>query len=1010
MNIEVKSGGDNSNSNYNEWANMVQDPVKTYNELNDEEIANIDAYAAKDEQREKLVKTYNELNDEEIANTDAYAAKEEREKLVKTYNELNDEEIANINAYESVNTSTIETKIEEIDKKLKEDLNTYSYLVRMGSISEEEARNLQNKAKAEAKAAKSELLSTTTPPEVSSSETKPEIINEGEAFAKFQVVSGVSKEAEFKRLTGEDWPGENYYATCYGVDEGYDEPIENWTIYKRVTNEQSTENDITPESDTTSGEDDPIEIDYVMASEDDNTPEGDSKPEDDTTTEGEETNQEDSQNKVDLGGDALKNIKISIDESKAERLKEVEGELEKMLPKLAELYAKNRRIFVGAKNRADFIKIKGEYNKLLDESIKLKSEAEYNKGMSELSGKLQERVDELNKQIQEELLEFVGNDLENTNKTQDEVNEEKDRLAKKYEEVLQAEYGDMIKELETKVNANFLSDYLKEASKLEDATIDALDNGTICRQFVNKVINNKYVKTALVAAAVAGLAATGVGLGMGLAAGTMSVSLGYTAGGVALGASKGALMGGLMSRQNSKNSAVRGFVNEEELKAQLEGIKDQDADTSNVTSWLLEQYSSAKDQDLSSNRKRTALSAGIGAALGGFMSGVHINNIESHPTTETVRTGTEPDRIEPDLFNNVDVARGGGMYDSFTQMGGNPDDLQKALDIAHSVDAKYSMVPGSNSITTGFNGQVGEFAHTYPGPISEWPDVAQGYMREVAEEWARQGLIPSHTIAGGPIYDTITTTATKYVPNAFLNFITRATATVGAGAIGGAIGGAGTERSRTAGESVESAEPVAQPQPERITPEDSTEDGTAVEFETTQKQQPDTEDISAEAEPAISSADLIEKAYAAEREHRARAIATALEFAKKEQESRSNPTITEKIAAAEREHQARVLATALELAKQEQRARQEAAGNETEDVESFIIKEFSDKVGEKGIRIMTSKDGASHDNDRIIEEWWKELNDNVKDEVLRYELELGNSTYGQALRVWLRENIVPEQR
>lgn len=1048
MNIEVKSGGDSSNSNYNKWDEMTQDLAKTYNELNDEENANSDISIPETQPEPEVTNQAAEETSTEVSDDNKAKIEAIDKDLSDTYSQIAHQIVigsiteaegrnlkqeaekkanaakaellgATASSDESAEGSTklrsaidivmsgdspIENKMDDkndsIQRQLEDDLKNIDDMLRNGRITEEKAEQYRKEVRDKAQAAKA-----ANEKENPQSETKPETINEGETFAKFQVVSGVSKEAEFKRLTGEDWPGENYYATCYGVDEGYDEPIENWTIYKRVTSEQSAESNATPENDATKEGEDVPEIDYLVVSEDDDAPEGDNKPEDDgAATEGEEPNLEENNNEVDLGEDALKNIEVTIGQDKTERLKEVEDKLNAMLPELAELYAKNRRIFVGAKNRAEFARVKGEYAKLLDESLKLKSEAAHNAGMSELSKKLQGRVDELNKKIQEELLEFAGGDFENTTKTQDELKEEKDRLAKKYEEALQSEYGDMIKELETKVSANFLSDYLEEASKLEDATIDALDNGTICRKFVSKVINNKYLKTALVAAAVAGLAATGVGLGMGLAAGTMSASLGYTAGGVALGAGKGALMGGLMSRQDSKNSAVRGFASEEEIKTQLESIEGQDADTSNVTSWLLEQYSEANAEDASSNRRKTALSAGIGAALGGLMSGVHFNNIETHEVTEQVRTGMEPDTIKPDLFDNVDVARGGGMYDSFTQMGGNPDDLQKALDIAHSVDARYSMVPGSNSITAGFNGQVGEFAHTYPGPISEWPDVAQGYMREVAEEWARQGLIPSHTITGGPIYDTITRTVNDYIPNAFMNFITRATATVGAGAIGGAIGGASTERSRT---TVESTEPIV-PSEESEKQEEPLEDSINDEPETIQEQQSDTENNiqTTEAEPVISSAALAEKAAAAEREHQARVLATAIELAKQEQESRRNVVV--EAAAAEKEPQERAIAAAIELAKREQQARQEAAGNGTRDVKDDIIEEFSDKVGEEGIRIMTDESGLSDNNDLLINDWWNNLDDNTKNEVLQYELSLGNSTYGQALRVWLRENVSTE--
>ena len=51
----------------------------------------------------------------------------------------------------------------------------------------------------------------------------------------FQVAPGVTKEEEFKRLTGEDWPGKKYMADTYGVDDdGYDYPIETWKIRERT--------------------------------------------------------------------------------------------------------------------------------------------------------------------------------------------------------------------------------------------------------------------------------------------------------------------------------------------------------------------------------------------------------------------------------------------------------------------------------------------------------------------------------------------------------------------------------------------------------------------------------------------------------------------------------------------------------------------------------------------------------------------------------------------------------
>ncbi len=895
-------------------------------------------------------------------------------------------------------------------RQLENDLLNIDDMLKNGRITEEKAEPYRKEARERAQAAEA-------PTSNSSSETKPETIDKGEVFARFQIASGVSKEAEFKRLTGEDWPGENYYAETYGVDEGYDEPIENWTIYKRNASGQNSEPEAsevvdtpkdgeTPEDGNTAEnnkESDGIDIEYIVEPDEGNVSEAaealvkDTDAEvaeasddgDKEATDSEET--EENGHKVDLGEGALKNIEDTIDEDKAERLKEVEDKLDKMLPELAELYAKNRRIIVGAKNRADFARVRDEYAKLLDESLKLKSEATFNAGKSELSGKLQERVDELNQQVQAQLLEFVGGDPDNTTKTQEEVDAEKARLNEEAEKTLRAEYGDMIKELEARVNADFLSNYLEEASKLEDATIDALDNGTICRKFVNKVINNKVLKGALIAAAAAGLAFTGVGLATGIAAGTMSVGLSYTAGGVALGAGKGALMGGLMSRQDSKNSAVRGFVSEEEIKAQLESIDSQDADTSNVTSWLLEQYSDAKDQDLSSNRRRTALSAGIGAALGGLMSGVQINNVDTHEVTDKVRVGTEPDKVEIDLYDNVDVARGGGMYDSFTQMGGNPDDLQRALDIAHDIDAKYSMVPGSNSITAGYSGQVGDFAHTYPGPISEWPDVAQGYIREVAEEWARQGLIPSHITSGGPIYDTITRTVNDYVPNAFMNFITRTTSTVGAGAIGGVIGGVDTNRSSVAVEtpSQEEVEPAV-PSPE--IPSQEAEPTTPPES---------AEPISTE----ISGGAINDQLEAARRIAEERGInnpANTPESTEAEPIEFSSEEINERLEAAKR------IAEARRIDSDEVEQTNAAPRNNT--LAGFITEEFGDRVGEEGIRIMTDETGINEENDLRINDWWDSLDEGTKRDVLQYELSLGNSTVGQALRVWLRENVAPEQR
>lgn len=63
-----------------------------------------------------------------------------------------------------------------------------------------------------------------------------------ENFGNFQVWSGTSKEAEFERLTGEPWPGVNYVAENIGIDDnGYDEPHEEWVVYKLVDSSPESE-------------------------------------------------------------------------------------------------------------------------------------------------------------------------------------------------------------------------------------------------------------------------------------------------------------------------------------------------------------------------------------------------------------------------------------------------------------------------------------------------------------------------------------------------------------------------------------------------------------------------------------------------------------------------------------------------------------------------------------------------------------------------------------------------
>ena len=497
--------------------------------------------------------------------------------------------------------------------------------------------------------------------------------------------------------------------------------------------------------------------------------------------------QETDKTEEDTAAEAIEKERIK---ERERRINELEAELDSMRPNLAELYARNRRLFVGAKNRAQFRNAISTYEERLDELARLKARDTYEAGQRENSSKLASRIEELRTENEKKLAAFMND--ENANRTSDDEAQERERLATESEALLRDEAAANEQELKTKVNAEFLANYLSEQNKLEDATIDKLDNGSVFRKFVDKVLNNQYLKGTLIAAGAAGLVVTGVGLAAGLAAGTMTVGLGYTAGGLVTGAAKGALAGGIMSRQNSKNSAVRGFATTNELQSRIEAIDAtaEDANTENVASWLMAQYSKANIADRSSNIKRSLISAGLGAALGAVMSGVQINNVESTVESYQKPLGHEPTEIKIDKFDEVNIPKGHGAYDTFTQMGGDPNNLQKALDIMYDVDARYGLVPGSNGEVAGFNGAVGNFAHTYPGKISDWPDVAQSYIKEVADEWARQGLIPYTKTGGEPIYDSMANAVTNFIPNAFMNFLTRATTTVGAGVLGNAIGGA----------------------------------------------------------------------------------------------------------------------------------------------------------------------------------------------------------------------------
>ena len=354
----------------------------------------------------------------------------------------------------------------------------------------------------------------------------------------------------------------------------------------------------------------------------------------------------------------------------------------------------------------------------------------------------------------------------------------------------------------------------------------------------------------------------------------------------------------------------------------------------------MEQYSSANEADASSNKKRTAIAAGLGAAMGALMSGVQVDKITSEEVTKEVKTGTTPKQFEAKYFDRVDIPEGHGAYDTFTQMGGDPDDLQKALKIMHSIDHKYGLVPGSNGETAGAGGAVGNFAHTYPGLISEWPDVAQSYIEEVSKAWAKKGLIPSNTSGGEPIYDIATRVAEKRVPDAFVNFLARhVTPTIAAGATGAIVGGVGRAngvsrqtplRSQQTPEIVStSRDTISMPEIEALSPEADVNNFPQAELDR----------MSAEVNDALSQA-----------------------------------------------------------------AEQASASEESTAQEEFrdeVINRFGDLIGEQGVNFMTSRENLNDESSIEISRWWNTLTDEAKDAVAEFEREQGDSEFGTALRSWL---------
>lgn len=469
-----------------------------------------------------------------------------------------------------------------------------------------------------------------------------------------------------------------------------------------------------------------------------------------------------------------------------------EEDLRRATLNLAEAYAKNRRLIVGPVARAEFVAAKQEYQRLLTEHLSSMGRAKYSAEFKTFSSDMQAMADELAAENIKELTEFVGGDLEHPLKTPEEIEAKREELRRAAEAKMKEKYPDKVENLETAVTSDALEEYTRLSSELEEATIEALDNGSLCRKVVSKIINNKWVKRGLTVAAAAGFLAVGFGITKGVADGSLAVSVGYTASGIVAGALRGGLVGALMSRQSSKTSSVRGYGERVARSVQDKVQAGEDTTAESLASGAMADYTAANRADLSSNRITTAVAAGLGAAFGAAASGIHVDNVVKDTTTEAVQTGTidekiqigtTPEHTDIDL-TKIDVTPGSGIGEAFTDLGGDPSKIGEAVKIAHQFDAQHGMVPGSNGVVPGVNGEIGQFAHAYPGTIDTWPEEAREYITQVAQEWAKNGLIGEAGTGGEPVYINVETpiysavekTIIRYIPNLFYNAIVQAEA------------------------------------------------------------------------------------------------------------------------------------------------------------------------------------------------------------------------------------------
>lgn len=496
--------------------------------------------------------------------------------------------------------------------------------------------------------------------------------------------------------------------------------------------------------------------------------------------------------KIEIGDINIRGVEQTFNEIKKEDLEKAEKSLSELQPQIAELYARNRRLIVGGKNRAEFERVKGEYGKIMDQYLRLKTGETFENEKRALGGRLEQKLDELKADIEAKLTEFSKSEIGGPYRTQEEVDAEKAKLIKEAETAVKEWYDKEYAGIKTKVNTEFLEGLIKQETDLEKATTNALDNGSFCRKFVSKVLNNKVLKGALVTAGMVGLAATGVGIATGLAAGTLAVGFNLTGAGFALGAAKGGLGAALMSRQDSKISKVRGFASREDIAKQIGemDVTGENADVQGVSNWLMKQYEQANRQDRSSNLKRTAVSTGIGALLGGLASGLHFDKTVNRTTTTTEIIDHNPIEYKPQLgAENVNVSPNHGYLQIFEQVGGDPNNAaqwDEAFKITQQIAQKYGVV---SDMSKGVISPTG-VPELLPGSPSTWDTTSQQFLNDILNTWASKGCIPGIRTGGDAIWGPVERTVPHIIKNSIVGYLARGTAYATGAAVGGAIGGA----------------------------------------------------------------------------------------------------------------------------------------------------------------------------------------------------------------------------